>query len=152
SHGFAGKQATIPGGFTNIDVLTGPARAGGTLIGMDAQASWSLGAINTYDSTNTLAFSGFTNLVGGTVSDTFNIFGTQNVNLYGRGRKTDFSFNKKGASVTGSIDGGSGESYLHWISSAPDVELTSAGGLHGFNGKEPSIGGGFFNIDHLTTT
>jgi hypothetical protein len=155
SHGFAGTEpASIGGGFTNIDNLFGPATAGGSLAGLNAPATWSLGTTNTYTSTNPLAFRGFTQLTGGTVSDTFNIAGTQPVSLAGGGGVTDFIF-ADGSSVTGTIDGGTGISSLHWsaYATARDVALTSPGNLHGFDGQDvtqtTSIGGGFTNIDNL---
>ena len=87
SHGFDGTEASIGGGFTNIDSLNGTAVAGGSLTGLDAAAAWDLPATgpDTYTSTNTLTFSGFAQLAGGTVSDTFDIAGAQPVSLKGGG-------------------------------------------------------------------
>ena len=96
SGGFSGRDASIGGGFTVIGTLVGPASAGSSLTGLDAAAAWDLLATgaDTYTSTDTLTFSGFTDLVGGTVADTFDIAGTQPVSLQGGGGTADFIFAK----------------------------------------------------------
>jgi hypothetical protein len=151
SHGFAGNEASIGGGFTEIDNLLGGTGAN-MLTGLNSTAIWKLPASgpNTYTSTNTLAFSGFTNLVGGSASDTFNILGSENVSLSGGGGAVDFVFSGAG-SITGTIEGGTGSSTLDWsaVPTARNVVLTSLGALHGFDGTESSIGGGFADIDVL---
>ncbi len=69
--GFQGTTITDAGGFDNIDVLTG--RVGGTdsLTGRNATALWDLDGTHQYVSGNTLDFSDFEALVGGTDVDTF---------------------------------------------------------------------------------
>jgi acrosin len=154
SEGFSGTAASIGGGFTNINNLVGPATAGGTLTGMNAPAGWNVDASDLmpdyYASTITLTFTGFTQLMGGTVSDTFDIVGAEAVSLTGGGGVTDFFF-RDGSSVTGTIDGGAGASSLDWsaYSTPRNVTLTSTGASHGFAGTEASIGSGFDNIDTL---
>src|SRR5262249_36423444 len=68
--GFAGSESSIVGGFTDIDSLVGGAGQD-TLTGLNAPATWTLLATDTYASTNTLTFSGFENLVGGSGPDRF---------------------------------------------------------------------------------
>src|SRR5262249_20425573 len=137
-----------------IDTLIGPATAGGVLTGMGAAATWSLGTTDAYKSTNTLTFSGFTKLTGGAVSDTFNIAGAQPVSLSGGGGIANFVF-ASGASVIGSIDGGTGTngpSTLDWTndSAALTVTLTGLGSSQGFKGTAAAtIGKGWNDIDTL---
>jgi hypothetical protein len=155
SHGFTGVEASIGGHFTDIGTLVAPATAGGTLTGMNAVATWNLPAsgLDTYAvalRSDALSFSGFTQLVGGGYSDTFHIVGAHPVSLAGGGGLADFIFADK-ATVSGTIDGGSGPSTLDWspYSTPRNVKLTSIGASHGFNGTEPSIVGGFANIDDV---
>ena len=73
--GFSSASATgISGGFTGIDQLndTGPS----TLIGENGASTWTVSATPSYnDGSNTLDFSGFTTLDGGTGGNTFNVSG-----------------------------------------------------------------------------
>ena len=72
--GFAGTEAGVTGGFTNVDALKGGAAAD-TLTGMNAAATWTIAGSSLYISTNTLSFSRFENLVGGSLADTFTVSG-----------------------------------------------------------------------------
>jgi len=128
--GFDGTEATIGGGFDNIDAVVGAAGAGDSLTGIDATATWALDATNTYTSgTNTLTFSNIEDLTGGTGADTF-----------------DFA---DAATVGGAIDGAAGTDTLDWAdyASARAVVVTGTGATDGFDGTEASITGGFANID-----
>jgi acrosin len=152
SHGFDGTDPLVEGGFANIDVLQGRPGTGSLLTGMKAAATWTLPATgaDTYTTTNTLTFTGFRYLIGSTVSDTFNIAGTQPMSLFGGGGTADFVFADK-AKVTGSIDGGTGAGTLDWTAYSTNrrVTLTSLGQSQGFAGLELSIGGEFQDIDTL---
>jgi acrosin len=155
--GFDGTSPSITGGFDNVETLMGGSTAADSLAGMNAAATWSLGTADTYNvstttagttTTTTLTFSGFTQLVGGTVADTFDITGAQAVSLKGGGGTSDFVFFTDGASVTGSIDGGGGQAALNWqkYSTARKVTLIAPSFNQGFSGTEASIGGGFADI------
>jgi hypothetical protein len=86
SHGFNGTEASIGGGFTNIDSLIAAGTVMNVLTGLNAAANWSLlGAIDTYERTNTLTFHGFVQLHGGAVRDDFAISGQNDVSLSGGG-------------------------------------------------------------------
>ena len=107
----------ITNGFSGIDRLTG-----GTgiddLTGADAAATWTLGANNTYAVsrvvpamgggapvmvTDTLTFSSFENLIGGSGVDTFDIAAAFTGNLSGGGGDDVFNIN---AALTGNLGGG----------------------------------------------
>lgn len=155
STGFDGTEATIGGGFTNIDSLVGTFAAGNTLTGMNAFANWNLGRDGVLyaiaSSTNTLVFAGFTQLIGGGYSDTFNIAGGQDVSLSGGGGAVDFVF-EDGANISGTIEGGTGPSTIDWSndSTPQSVVVVSTGALHGFVGTASSIGGALFSdIDNV---
>src|SRR5262249_13192750 len=100
---------------------------------------------------NQIVFAGFTNLVGGGFQDTFDIEGTQPEESLSQsgGGTSDFVF-ADGASFAGTIDGSFGDSIvdLAAYTTPRNVTLTSRG-YTGFAGTEPSIDGGFSNIDHL---
>jgi uncharacterized repeat protein (TIGR01451 family) len=74
-NGFTSAAATgISSGFTGIDVLNGTGSS--TLTGENAASIWTVNATPSYyDGSNTLAFSGFTTLNGGTGGNTFNVSG-----------------------------------------------------------------------------
>ena len=73
-HGFSGSEAaTIPGGFSSITNLTGSSFVD-KLTGEDATSTWTVGTSDTYnDGSNTLPFSSFEFLQGGSADDTFNV-------------------------------------------------------------------------------
>src|SRR5204862_256720 len=60
--GFVGTEASLSGGFANIDALVGGVGQD-TLTGRNAAATWQVGATDLYISGNSLAFSGFENVV-----------------------------------------------------------------------------------------
>src|SRR5262249_26866063 len=121
SHGFAGTEASIGDGFTNIDKLLGGASLDSALTGLNTGATWVLqtNGINGYISApgpqrQTLYFAGFERLTGGQTRDFFAIAGTQPMSLSGGGGATHF-LSANGARVTGTIDGGTGASTLNWL-------------------------------------
>lgn len=140
SAGFNGTDAStskaISGSFKDISTLIGSGNSNETLQGINNVANWGLNSsgANTYSATNTLNFSAFENLTGGSSTDSFN-FGP-------------------GASVLGNIDGGAstGNDTLNYsgYSSAVAVALSGTGGYDGFNGSSTAVGGTFSNIDTLT--
>ncbi|MEX2213308.1 MAG: filamentous hemagglutinin N-terminal domain-containing protein [Phycisphaeraceae bacterium] len=71
--GFNGTEPLIGGGFSNIDAIAGSNAANDSLQGINAMAVWIIDGLNTYTSTNVLAFGGFESLIGGNDVDTFNI-------------------------------------------------------------------------------
>jgi acrosin len=137
--GLAGTEASIAGGFTNIDSLRG-GTGSDTLTGRDAAATWQVGATDVYTSGNSLSFSSFENLVGGAASDTFQISGKPTANVSGGAGADTFQFADK-ATLTGTIDGGAGIDTLDWSAyqSARQVQLTAVGASDGFAGTESSI-------------
>ncbi|QDT42993.1 Extracellular serine protease precursor [Gimesia alba] len=70
--GFEGTESAKSVTFTNIDQLTGGSGIN-SLTGIDSVASWTLNGANTYQSTNSLGFSNFVNLNGGSDADTFDV-------------------------------------------------------------------------------
>ena len=150
-NGFAGTEDSISGGFDGIDTLTG---TGGTLTGEDAASTWMLDGDPTYrDGTtntvsglpNTLNFSGFATLQGGSAADTFTISAASAFNLLGGGGADGFTVD---AVLTGRVDGEAGDDALDG-SLINDVTLTGSDG-DGFAGTEVDITVGFDGIDTLT--
>ena len=148
--GFAGTEAGVTGGFTNVDVLAAGGTASDILIGLNAAATWETDGTNRYLGTNVLDFSGFENLLGGSAADTFSISGTQTANLAGGVGADLFRFSA-GAVLTGRVDGGAETDTLDESASttARQVTLTGLGPVDGFTGTEAVVTGGFTNLDAL---
>ena len=120
------------------------------MTGRDVPTTWNINGANTYSNgANTLSFSGVEILVGGSAADTFIITGAQAFSLHGGAGNDSFLFNN-GASLTGSLDGGSGTDTLDFsaYATARSVILTGADAT-GFSGTQPAISGGFTGIDVL---
>jgi hypothetical protein len=133
--GFDGTEADVTGGFDGIDILTGD---GGTLTGENVDSTWELDGTPTYnDGTNTLSFSGFANLQGGTMFDQFNISAASPFSLLGGDGNDTFSFTDPG-SVTGSVDGQVGTDTLDLsaITTTRVISLLAIGATDGFNGND----------------
>ena len=148
--GFDGSEASLTGGFANIDAYIGSSALTDTLTGRDVPTTWNINGANTYSNgANTLSFSGVEILVGGSAADTFIITGAQAFSLHGGAGNDSFLFNN-GASLTGSLDGGSGTDTLDFsaYATARSVILTGADAT-GFSGTQPAISGGFTGIDVL---
>ena len=155
--GFQGTQASLGGFFDNIDQLIGSSTTADSLEGMDATASWKLGATDQYAvDTNTLAFSNFANLNGGSGADTFYILTSQTANLSGGSGDNVFVFSN-GVVLSGTLDGGADNDTLDISAFATrrSVYLTGVGSLDGFRGYEvtalPQVYG-FDNIDAIIAT
>ncbi len=95
--GFSGLATGITGGFFDIDRLTADANNVNQLRGDNTTATWTLDANNTYavmraGQADTLTFSGFDDLIGGSGVDTFNI-NVANINLFAAGGAGNDVFN-----------------------------------------------------------
>ncbi|QDV16090.1 Extracellular serine protease precursor [Gimesia panareensis] len=147
--GFTGSETSTLAAFDNIDSIQGSGNSD-TLTGINAGATWTLDGANQYSSTNTLSFSGFENLTGGTDVDSFNITGSQSLNLAGNSGNDVFAF-ADGASLTGTIDGQAGADQIDYsaLTTSIDVVLTANGSYDGFQGTEATISGGFDNINNV---
>lgn len=147
--GFTGAEASTVADFDNIDTIQGSSNTD-ALAGINAAAVWSLDGTNQYTASNTLNFSNFENLTGGTDVDEFNISGSQSLNLSGNSGNDVFAF-ADGATLTGTIDGQAGADQIDFsaLTSSIDVILTANGTFDGFQGTEASISGGFDNINNI---
>ena len=153
--GFRGAATGLGGGFQGIESLIGGTGLD-SLIGEDADATWRLDGAPTYDDgTAGLAFSGFETMRGGSRVDTYVLIGDALGNLsadINAGAGDDRFRFEQVASLTGSIDGGSGVDFLSYeeFALAVVVHLTSSD-ADGYQGTEPtSFGlGGFRGIDVL---
>src|SRR5262249_31148230 len=105
--GFSGTSANVSGNFAGVDTLAGS----GTLTGENLASTWSLGASQTYnDGSNTLAFSGYGTLQGGTAADTFTVSVPTTASLAGGAGADVFTIS---APLTGSVDGQAGGDTLN---------------------------------------
>lgn len=147
--GFTGAEASTVADFDNIDTIQGSSNTD-ALAGINAAAVWSLDGTNQYTASNTLNFSDFENLTGGTDVDEFNISGSQSLNLSGNSGNDVFAF-ADGATLSGTIDGQAGADQIDFsaLTSSIDVVLTANGTFDGFQGTEASISGGFDNINNI---
>lgn len=147
--GFTGSEASTVADFDNIDTIQGSSNTD-ALAGINAAAVWSLDGTNQYIASNTLNFSDFENLTGGTDVDEFNISGSQSLNLAGNSGNDVFAF-ADGATLSGTIDGQAGADQIDFsaLTSSIDVILTANGTFDGFQGTEASISGGFDNINNI---
>lgn len=73
--GFDGTEASIAGGFRNINTLRGTTGFVDSLTGLNAASTWNIAPVKTYVSTNTLTFADFETLSGGSAADIFNVAG-----------------------------------------------------------------------------
>ncbi len=152
ANGFKGPETSITLNFDNINELIGSSIATDSLTGINANADWNIDGTNQYDSTNTLDFSSFETLIGNDDVDTFTLNGAHTLNLFGMNGDDEFIFADEAASLTGSIDGGTGASNsINWFAATTtrDVIITGIGSSVGFTGTQTSISGGFDNIDNL---
>ena len=132
--GAAGFSGSVAGGsvsmFTGINTLVGSS-ATDTLAGLDADATWNLGASDSYVSNDgggvarTLAFSSVETFTAGSMADTFNIGRTYTGSLDGGAGDDVFNLNT-GGSVSGSITGGAGADVFDF--NGGSVAVAVAGG------------------------
>jgi acrosin len=143
--GFDGSALVLTGGFRSINNLVGStSSANDTLTGINAPAVFDLNAL-TYTSTNTLSFSGFDTLVGGSDADIFRVNASRSLNLDGGAGNDSFIFSGTNQ-LTGSIKGNTGTDLLDYQNYDADVTVNfakgtatgvSAGisGIENFNGS-----------------
>ncbi len=108
--GFSGTEASVGGGFANINVVTGPAATVNTLQAQDLPNVWTVSGINsgTLDTGGyVLTFNGMNNLVGGSDVDTFNFVGT--------------------AELDGQVNGGAGSDTLNFLGYSVPVSISPTG-------------------------
>ncbi len=109
--GYDGSVAQIDqgggAGFSNINIAIGGGAAD-KLTGRNENSNWTIGPAKIYEDAATsrqFAFSGFDSVVGGSKVDTFNVAGTQPINI-SAGDGNDFVVLADGAVLIGQIDGG----------------------------------------------
>jgi hypothetical protein len=118
-HGFTGTGTFLTTGFDNIDVVIGGSNSADRLTGAALDAVWALSGIPVYSGGGrTLNITAFEMLVGGCVSDTFTLIGSN--------------------TFAGTIDGGTGTGvdtldYSAFTSSV-SVTLTTNGLVQGMAG------------------
>jgi Ca2+-binding RTX toxin-like protein len=112
------------------------------LVGLDQNAQWTIGAVDTYVSNSTLVFVSFETLMGGNRADLFNVSGVQDVTLIGGAGDDNFVMNEDAQLLA--INGQSGFdtlAYCHF--EAPiiyDIISGTASGISaGFNSIESII-------------
>ena len=148
ANGLAGNEADVTAGFAGIDTLTGTGAVGSSLTGENAVSTWGLDGTPTYfDAAQTLAFSGFATLQGGSAADTFNVTAPTTEILKGGNGNDLFDIDAK---LTGSIDGEAGADTLQ--GDVIDVVVLTASTANGFTGTEADVTAGFAGIDTLTGT
>ena len=129
--GFSGSATGITGGFVGIDTLTGTGVTGGALTGESGTATWSIGTTDAYTDSvgNTLTFSAFGSLTGGTTGN------------------DAFVFNNA-ATIPGNIVGGGGSNTLDLSKYTTAVSLSLALGTATATtaGNPSPIGGTFSEI------
>ncbi len=140
---FAGTETDIANNFSGIDTLN--ATGTGSLTGRDVDSIWTLNGTSYNVGGDSLDFSGFVDIYGGSANDTFNVTADVTHNLFGGGG--DDIFNIK-AALNGTLDGGAGADILQGVQ-IDAVILTSSDG-NGFAGTEAAISGGFAGIQTLT--
>ena len=130
-NGFNGTEASVGGGFANIDVVTGPATTVNTLQAQDLVNAWTItgldsGALDTAG--NVLAFNGFNNLIGGSATDTFTFSGSAVLNGQVDGGSGDDSFIiMDSAVVNGQVIGGAGSDTLDFLGYSVPVSISPTG-------------------------
>jgi acrosin len=122
--GFNGTEATISGGFTDVNVLVGSGNAD-ALTGRDAVATWEIDGTDRYlNGATELAFSAVENLTGGSAADTFDVTAAHAGNLAGGGDADAFNIS---AALTGSASGDAGNDTFS-LSGTGSVSGTADGG------------------------
>ncbi|MCG6969937.1 MAG: filamentous hemagglutinin N-terminal domain-containing protein [Gammaproteobacteria bacterium] len=120
--GFGGNEASVSGGFSNIDTIVG-GLATDSLTGINTAATWIIDSSGQYTvGTDTLAYSAIETLNGGTAIDTFNIEGDFTGMVNGGAEADTFTIN---ASMSGTLNGDAGDDRFYL---SDDV---TAGGLDG---------------------
>ncbi len=124
--GFVGTEASVAGGFANIDAVTAPTGTVNSLQGENVANTWSITGVNSGSLSaggNTLGFSHFNMLVGGASDDAFVL---------------------TGGSLSGTLDGGAGANSLTGDNVAATWTITGVN-----SGSVTGVSGGFSNIQAL---
>ena len=128
ANGFNGSSAIISAGFSGLDNLIGSTTAAtDSLTGLNAVAAFNLGALTYTSGAQTLTFSNFEILTGGSQSDTFDLPGVLNFTLNGNGGNDTFVFHNS-TNLTGHIDGGLGTDTLDYSAVTINVTVNLATG------------------------
>ena len=147
--GFRGTATGIGGTFDNITTLTGSLGTD-TLNGDDQVSTWNLGGAQTYVSQlQTLNFSAFETLNGNSNADTFDVTANTTANLNGGAGNDRFTI-AAGVTLTGAINAGTGTDTLDGL--GIDVVVLTAVDANGADGTEPSITGGFIDVEQIDGT
>ena len=112
-----------------------------------------LGSVTVTDgagNTATHADNNVENVIAGSGNDTFNVNGAHGINLYGSAGNDQFIFSN-GATLTGVIDGGTGNDTLNFTAytTGQNVTLTALSASDGSNGTVAIITGEFRNMDSV---
>ncbi len=121
----SGTVTGVAGTIANVGTFIGGSGSN-TLTGSNSNNAWQITG-NNAGTVDGVSFTGFGNLVGGTDNDTFTF--------------------SDGASVNGSITGGSGSDSLNYAAYSTPVNVTLAGPG---SGSATGVGGGFSNIESFT--
>ncbi|QDT79612.1 Cadherin domain protein [Gimesia maris] len=150
--GHQGTESSISGGFDNINQVIAGSGTADQLTGRNAAATWSIGTSNNYGSTNSLGFSSFEQLQGGSESDLFTITGNQTVDIKAGAGNDTLQFSNNGSTLNGTFDGQDGTDHLNLSSYTVDLDVTlsALGGTDGFDGTEANKSVTFANIDEIT--
>ena len=148
--GFSGSGTVT---FAEIDGVVGSGALTDALADQTGMltALWDLDADPTYSNgAQTLEFTAFEQLTGGSGADTFSVSGAQTATLGGGAGADTFQFSN-GAVLTGGIEGGADPDTLDYAAAttARQVTLSGLGSVDGFAGTEAALSGGFTNIDAL---
>jgi hypothetical protein len=141
ANGFTGTATGISATFTNISAVDG--FTSGTLTGFAGAATWDMSA-GTYANGNTLTFTGFDTLTGGSGVDNFNIDANVAYDMNGGGGADVFTFSGN-KTTTGAINGGNGTDTIQGddIVNTWNITAASGGDLNGiaFSNVEDLVGG-----------
>ncbi|MDA1251388.1 MAG: hypothetical protein O2820_19430 [Planctomycetota bacterium] len=152
--GYAGTVTSITGGFQNVDNIVGSSASGDQLSGLNVASTWTLAATNSYSNmTNSVTFSSFDVLSGGSQADTFNVSTAQTTSLRGNSGDDTFNFLTDAAKLTGSISGGADSNSLSFagLSTVAANLVLTGNGVSGFAGTAGSlVSAGFAEIFTLT--
>ncbi len=152
--GFAGS-ATDTGGFTGVNTLTAGSAMDDALTGYNVAATWTVAtAGNTYgtgtgQNARSLTFSGFENLTGGAMADTFEIRTNHRGNI-NSSAGDDIVALYGSVTLTGVVNlGAGGGDFLQFNNlGSGDFTLTGSDAT-GFSGTHSAITGGFRGVNSL---
>ncbi len=109
-NGYNGTMASINGGFQGVEAIAAGS-GDDSLTGLDTDSTWTVDAAQSYvDSVSgeTLAFSGFDNLNGGSGADMFNVAVSATIDLSGGDGNDAFTIGD-GVAVSGTVAGDAGD-------------------------------------------